>query len=98
MAKKKKTKNRGFISAISALLGIVAIIMIIARTIMLTYKYRKSELYIPLMILSTFFVVFGMVSSLFHYYNFSLPVFVLLAYIDYAMTTNKISRHETNMG
>ena len=33
MAKKKKSKNRGFISAISALLGIVAIIMIIVPAI-----------------------------------------------------------------
>lgn len=69
--------------------GLLAIIIIMTRTIKKTIQYRKTTLYIPLLTLSTFFIVFGMVSSIYRYYNFSLPIFVLLAYLDYQFTNKK---------
>lgn len=70
--------------------GLLAIIIIMVRTIKKTIQYRKTALFIPLITLSAFFIVFGMVSSIYHYYNFSLPVFVLLAYLDYLFTNKKM--------
>lgn len=71
------------------ILGLIAIIIIMVRTIKRTVQYQKTKLYIPLLTLSTFFIVFGMVSSVYHYYNFTLPLFVLLAYLDYQFTNKK---------
>lgn len=73
------------------ILGLLSILTIITRTIKNTIKYKTTKTFVPLVTLSVFFVVFGMVSSLFHYYEYSLPLFIMLAYIDYLILTQKIN-------
>lgn len=80
------------------ILGLIAIIIMAYKIIKNTVKLRKTVIFIPMISFCSMYIIFNLVSCVYHYYNFSLPIFIFIAYTDFIITNKKYLYYETTLG